>query len=94
MSWAVTWTLHADGDLLAMHYETAAAIYEAVSAWVETGEGHAELVDGDRIRVLARGGSAILAASDLGFRVLRALPDNPLPIVVPLLDEPAEGDDD
>jgi hypothetical protein len=62
-----------------------------MGARIEARRPHAA---GDRIRVLARGGSAILAASELGFRVLRAVPDNPLPIVVPFLDEPDGGDDD
>jgi hypothetical protein len=95
MSWAATWTPRAEADLLTMHYEAARAIYAAVDVWVEGAAGFAELVEEDRIRVIAPGaGCAILAATLTGFRVLRAVPDQPIPHVAPLLDEPEDGEDD
>ena len=64
--------------------------------WAETGEGYTELLDGDQIRVLAPGGAAVVVV-DLAkgaIVILRLVAKNPLPFVVPLLDEPDDEDDD
>jgi hypothetical protein len=97
MSWPLLWTPEGDADLLTLHYETAHVIGRAVRMWVETADGMAELLDGDRIRIFAPGaGHATIKLDEkLGaFFVLRVYADNPLPSVVPLLDEPDDGDDD
>jgi hypothetical protein len=95
MTWPVIWSYEAGVDLLSLHYETAGAIGDAVRTWAETGEGWTEPTDGDRIRILARGGYAIVAV-DMGrgaIFVLRVVGAEPLPVLVPLLDGPEDDDD-
>jgi hypothetical protein len=96
MSWPLLWSHEAEADLLSVHFETAHAIAGAVRVWAGTGDGHAELVDGDQIRVIAPGGAAIVAVdmAQGAIVVLRLVADNPLPFVVPLLDPPDDRGDD
>ena len=53
MNWPIVWSHEAEADLFLIHFEAIHAIAGAVRVWAETGGGHTELVDGDRIRVLA-----------------------------------------
>jgi hypothetical protein len=96
MIWPVVWSHEAEADLLFIHFETVHAIAEAVRLWAETGGGYAELVEGDRICVLAPGGAAVVAVDEArgAIVVFRVVADSPLPFVAPLLDEPDDGDDD
>jgi hypothetical protein len=96
MTWPVVWTPAAKADRLRIHYETMHIIVRAVERWAGTGEGFTEPVEGDLIRILAEGGSATVAVDeDAGVVVgLRLYADDPLPLVVPLLDEPDDGTDD
>jgi hypothetical protein len=94
MIWPVIWTPEAEADLLTAHFETAAQVGEAVRRWAETGDGFTEPFEGDMICVLAPGGVAIVRLDvTRGAIVLRVAPDQPLPFVAPLLDEPDDGDD-
>ncbi len=96
MSWPILWSYEAEADLFLIPFETVHAITGAVRVWAETGGGYTELVDGDRIRVLAAGGAAVVVVdiAKSAIVVLRVVADNPLPFVVPLLDEPDDRDDD
>jgi hypothetical protein len=96
MNWPIVWSHEAEADLFLIHFETIHAIAGAVRVWAETGGGHTELVDGDRIRVLAPGGAAVVMVDVAkgAIVVLRVVADTPLPFMIPLLDEPDNGDDD
>jgi hypothetical protein len=97
MTWRVIWSPRSQADLLAVGFEVGASVGRAVVHWSETAEGLTELLGGDLIRVVAPGaGHAIVELDGTrgAFRVLRIHADNPLPFVVPLLDEPEDDKDD
>jgi|SRR5580700_2727244 hypothetical protein len=97
MTWRVIWSPQSQADLLAVGFEVAADVGRAVIHWTETAEGLTELLGGDLIRIVAPGtGHAIVKLDETrgAFQVLRIHADNPLPFVVPLLDEPNDDEDD
>jgi hypothetical protein len=96
MTWRLVWSPQSQADLRAVGFEVAASVGRAVMHWTETGEGLAELLGGDLIRVAAPGaGHAVIKLDETrgAFQVLRVHADNPLPFVAPLLDEPDNDDD-
>jgi len=98
MTWRVAWSeaLRADLDVAGPElFESAGA---AVRRFAEKGEGKAYPVDIDASvwRIFVPGGQVYVRANltaDL-LEVLRIVPDAPLPVVAPLLDEPDDEDDD
>jgi hypothetical protein len=96
MTWRLVWSPQSRADLLAVGFEVAAGVGYAVIHWTETAEGLTELLGGDLVRVLRpRVGHAVVMLDEARgvLRVLRVHAHDPLPFVLPLLDEP-DGDED
>src|SRR5580693_5731246 len=98
MTWRITSSAALRADIRAVGYDLAERALGAVRRFAETGEGKAYPVDiGASVWRLFVPGGQVLLHADVdadALEVLRILPDDPLPFVVPLLDEPADEDDD
>jgi hypothetical protein len=98
MTWRVAWPPWLRADLDAAGPELFDRAGDAVRAFAERGEGKAYPVDMDSSvwRFFVEGGQVYVhldMQADV-LEVMAIVPDNPLPVVEPLLDEPEDDDSD
>jgi hypothetical protein len=96
MSWRVAFSIALRADIHIAGPALAESAIGTVLRFAEKGEGTAYPfhLDASVWRFFVPGGTVYVRAHGDVLEVLRIIPDHPLPVVTPLLDEPEDDDGD